>query len=71
MKYDKEKLLKHIDQLSEICGYINHHIVWEKQEGQKDHFDNLPKAERIALIDVLSKLNSAHSALYNYKNWFE
>lgn len=70
MKYDKEKLEKHTQELMEMFYYVNHNIVWEGQEMQEDHFDKLPKAEQIALIDINNKLKSAMDALTAYKHWF-
>lgn len=70
MKYDKEKLEKHTQELMEMFWYVNDNIVWEGQEMQEDHFDKLPKAEQIALIDIGNKLKSAVDALTAYKHWF-
>jgi hypothetical protein len=50
--------------------YVNNNIVWEGQEMQENHFDNLPKVEQIALIDINNKLKSAVYALTAYKHWF-
>jgi hypothetical protein len=70
MKYDKEKLDKHIKELINMSWYVNDDIVWEGQEMQENHFDNLPKAEQVALIDIGNKLKSAVDALTSYKHWF-
>lgn len=70
MKYDKEKLEKHTIELMEMFRYVNDNIVWERQEMQENHFDKLPKAEQIALIDINNKLKSAVDALTAYKHWF-
>lgn len=70
MKYDKEKLNKHITQLINMSWYVNDDVIWEKQEMQENHFDKLPKAEQIALIDIGNKLKSAVDALTAYKHWF-
>lgn len=70
MKYDKDKLEKHTNELLEMFRYVNDNIVWEKQEMQENHFDKLLKAEQIALIDINNKLNSAVDALTAYKHWF-
>ena len=70
MKYDKEKLEKHTKELMEMFWYVNDNIVWERQEMQENHFDNLPKAEQIALIDIGNKLKSTVDALTSYKHWF-
>lgn len=70
MRYDKEKLEQHTQELMEMFRYVNDNIVWEKQEMQENHFDKLPKAEQIALIDIGNKLKSAVDALTSYKHWF-
>lgn len=70
MKYDKEKLEQHISELISMDMYVTNDIVWENQEGQENHFDNLSKTEQIALIDICTKIKSAKDALLSYKNWF-
>lgn len=70
MKYDKEKLDKHIIELINMSWYVNDDIIWEKQEMKENHFDKLPKAEQVALIDIGNKLKSAVDALTAYKHWF-
>lgn len=45
-------------------------IVWENQEGQKDHFDNLPKVEQVALIGIFNDASCLESAIDSYKHWF-
>lgn len=70
MKYDKEKLEQHTKQLMEMFWYVNDDVIWEKQEMQENHFDNLPKSEQVALIDIGNKLKSTVDALTAYKRWF-
>ena len=70
MRYDKEKLDKHIIELMGMFWYVNDDVIWEKQEMQENHFDKLPKAEQVALIDIGNKLKSAVDALAAYKRWF-
>lgn len=70
MRYDKDKLEKHTNELLEMFRYVNDNIIWEKQEMQENHFDKLLKAEQIALIDINNKLKSAVDALTAYKHWF-
>ena len=70
MRYDKSKLDKHIIELINMSWYVNDDVIWEKQEMQENHFDKLPKAEQIALIDIGNKLKSAVDALTSYKHWF-
>lgn len=45
-------------------------IVWENQEGQEDHFDNLPKAEQVALIGIFNDASCLENAIDSYKHWF-
>lgn len=33
-------------------------IVWERQEGQEDHFDKLSKLEQIQLISIRAHISS-------------
>jgi hypothetical protein len=70
MKYDKDKLDTHIKMLSEMCIYVGDDIVYEGQCGQLDHFDKLPKAEQIALIDIFAKMKAVKEALVSYGHWF-
>lgn len=70
MIYNKEKLDKHTIELMEMFWYVNDDIIWEKQEMQENHFDKIPKAEQVALIDISNKLKSAMDALTSYKRWF-
>ena len=39
MKYNKEKLEQHIEELTNMTMYVGDEIVWEGQCGQSDHFD--------------------------------
>ena len=70
MKYDKEKLEQHIEDLTNMTHYVGNDIVWEGQCGQSDHFDTLNKAEQIALIDIFAKMKGLKDALIMYKSWF-
>ena len=45
-------------------------IVWESQEGQPEHFDTLPKAQRIALIGILNDAAHLTQSLTVYQQWF-
>lgn len=71
MKYNKEKLEQHIEELSNMTMYVGDEIVWEDQCGQSDHFDNLNKAEQIALVDIFAKMKGLKEALISYSSWFE
>lgn len=71
MKYNKEKLEQHIEELTNMTMYVGDDIVWESQCGQSDHFDKLNKSEQIALVDIFGKIKAASDALISYKQWFE
>lgn len=45
-------------------------IVWERQEGQSEHFDTLPKAQRVALTEILSDALRLAQSLTSYQQWF-
>ena len=71
MKYNKEKLEQHIEELTNMTAYVCDEIVWESQCGQSDHFDKLSKPEQIALVDIFAKMKGLKESLIAYKNWFE
>lgn len=71
MKYNKEKLEQHIEELSNMTMYVGDEIVWESQCGQSDHFDRLNKSEQIALVDIFAKMKGLKEALFMYQSWFE
>lgn len=56
--------------LNTLQMYLADKVVWENQEGQPDHFDRLPKAEQIALIDIYNKVKQTVSAIEQFKHWF-
>ena len=45
-------------------------IVWERQEGQTEHFDTLPKAQRVALTGILNDALHLAQSLTSYQQWF-
>ena len=71
MKYNKEKLKQHIEELSNMTMYVGDNIVWESQCGQSDHFDRLNKSEQIALVDIFAKMKGLKESLLMYQSWFE
>ena len=71
MKYNKEKLEQHIEELAKMTTYVCDEIVWESQCGQSDHFDKLGKPEQIALVDIFAKMKGLKESLIEYQNWFE
>ena len=70
MKYNKEKLEQHIEELTNMTNYVCDDIVWEGQCGQSDHFDTLNKPEQIALVDIFAKMKGLKDALIAYQRWF-
>ena len=70
MKYNKEKLEQHIEELTNMTMYVGDDIVWESQCGQSDHFDNLNKSEQIALVDIFAKMKGLKESLLMYQSWF-
>ena len=71
MKYNKELLDTHIEQIDSMCDYIKNKVIWENQEGQPDHFDNLPKSEQMALLGIANNVVALYQSLINYKEWFK
>lgn len=59
-----------LKELSDLQTYIGDKVVWENQEGQPDHFDNLPKVEQIALIDIFNKVKQTVSSIEQFNHWF-
>ena len=45
-------------------------IVWESQEGQSEHFNTLPKAQRIALTRILNDAVHLAQSLASYQQCF-
>lgn len=70
----QERYKKIIDLISEI-DKINdtlYNIVWEPQEGDfENHFDNLQKADRVAIIGLLNDANRLSNSIASYSHWFE
>lgn len=63
------KILEALEMANKI-KYMLNNIVWENQEGQEDHFDNLPKAEQVALIGIFNDASCLENAIDSYKHWF-
>lgn len=45
-------------------------IMWEGQEGQPEHFNMLPKAQKIALTGILNDALHLTQSLTSYQQWF-
>lgn len=68
-RYDK--ICELVDVVDDIKDKL-WNIVWEAQEGNfKDHFDNLQKAERVAIIGILNDAARLSSSIGQYHHWFE
>lgn len=68
-RYDK--ICELVDVVDDIKDKL-WNIVWEAQEGNfKDHFDNLQKAERVAIIGILNDAVRLSSSIGQYQHWFE
>lgn len=65
----QKELIKLEEQLRLICPDI-YNFIWDYRIGQSEHFDDLNKAERIAIIDIFSKVKSLYDALGSYRSWF-
>lgn len=73
--------MTHKERYDNICALINvtnevkdkiWNIVYEPQIGDfKNNFDNLPKAEKIAIIGILNDAVHLSSSIAQYQNWFE
>ena len=65
------KICELVDITDEIRDKI-WNIVYEPQEGDfKNHFDNLHKAEKVAIIGILNDASRLASSITNYQHWFE
>ena len=69
MKLNKEQLEKDIETVVDMTERY-HDVVWEGQEGQEDHFDRIPKAERVAIIGILNDIVALKNSLLQYQHWF-
>lgn len=68
-RYDK--ICELVDVVDDIKDKL-WNIVYELQEGDfKNHFDNLPKAERVAIIGILNDAVRLSSSVGQYQHWFE
>lgn len=68
-RYDK--ICELVDITDEIRDKL-WNIVYEPQEGDfKNYFDNLPKAEKLAIISILNDASRLASSIANYQHWFE
>ena len=58
-------------QVNSICDKL-YDIVWEPQDlAGKNHFNTLPKEERVALIGLLNDANRFKNSFTMYISWFK
>ena len=69
MKLNKTQLKWDIETIYDMAERY-HNVVWEPQEAQEDHFDRIPKAERVAIIGILNDVIALKNALLGYQHWF-
>ena len=68
-RYDK--ICELVDITDEIRDKL-WNIVYEPQEGDfKNHFDNLYKTEKVAIIGILNDASRLTSSIASYQHWFE
>ena len=68
-----EERNKIINDASEAASKLKnsiYDIVWESQEGQPEHFDTLPKAQKVALTGILNDALHLTQSLTVYQQWF-
>lgn len=58
----RERLLKMEEQIMSDYLYIRA-FIWQNQEGQKDHLDNFNKSQKIAFIELYSKMEELRDCL--------
>lgn len=59
-----------LTKLNSLRQHISDNIVQEAQEGQSNHFDNLPKAEQIAIIEIYNNVVQTIGSIDRYEHWF-
>ena len=63
-----ESIYEQVDSLSDKL----YNIVWEPQDlAGKNHFNTLPKEERVALIGLLNDAYRFRNSLSMYISWFK
>lgn len=66
-------VLNVLDQATDIKNKL-YNIVWDGQEGQyargEQHFDDLSKAQRVALTGLLNNAINLVQSLAMYDSWF-
>ena len=70
MKLNKEQLNYDIEVIFDMAEKY-HNIVWEPQEAQENHFDRIPKVERVAIVGIYNDIVKLKSSLLQYQHWFD
>ena len=68
---ERDELIESIyKQVNSICDKL-YDIVWEPQDlAGKNHFNVLPKDERVALIGLLNDADRLRNSFTMYISWF-
>ena len=56
--------------LSEMTEKMNN-VIWEKQEGQENHFDTWNKAQQVCFVQMRAMVRSAYESVNGYISWFD
>ena len=69
---ERDALIESIyKQVNSICDKL-YDIVWEPQDlAEKNHFNVLPKDERVALIGLLNDADRFKNSFTMYISWFK
>ena len=69
---ERDELIESIyKQVNSICDKL-YDIVWEPQDlAGKNHFNTLPKEERVALIGLLNDADRFRNSFTMYISWFK
>ena len=69
---ERDALIESIyKQVNSICDKL-YDIVWEPQDlAGKNHFNVLPKDERVALIGLLNDADRFRNSFFMYISWFK
>lgn len=70
----KEERIKRVDCVAQLLGEANSllcGIIWERQEGQPDHFDKLQKLEQVMLCSCDNIVRLACNTLTEMVNAYK
>lgn len=69
-KQERESKVRRAGELAREIKKLLNDVVWEPQEGQRDHFDNLTKVEKVALVGLYSDACNTVESIAQYESWF-